>query len=120
MKTKNFSIREFECKCGCGTNGVTFLLMTNLQKIRDTIKQKLFVNSGVRCQMQNEYVGGAKNSFHVKGMAADLRPEKISPNELYNVINELFPNSYGLIVYDTFVHFDTRLKRYRDDRRTKK
>lgn len=43
-----------------------------LQPARDDYGKPIHVNSGYRCQELNAKVGGKKNSYHLKGMAADL------------------------------------------------
>lgn len=44
-----------------------------LQVIRDEYGKPLIVTSGFRCDKLNKAVGGAKNSQHTKGEAADIR-----------------------------------------------
>lgn len=43
-----------------------------LQQARDDYGKPIHVNSGYRCAALNAKVGGKKNSYHLKGMAADL------------------------------------------------
>lgn len=51
-------------------------LRTLVEKILDPLRMDMgypiHVNSGYRCPALNEAVGGAKNSQHMKGMAADI------------------------------------------------
>ena len=44
-----------------------------LEEIRDEFGKPIVVNSGYRSPEHNKNIGGAKNSYHVKGMAADIR-----------------------------------------------
>ncbi|WP_418308481.1 YcbK family protein, partial [Parasutterella sp.] len=46
-----------------------------LEEIRDEFGKPIVVNSGYRSPEHNKNIGGAKNSYHVKGMAADIRPQ---------------------------------------------
>jgi hypothetical protein len=48
------------------------LAETVLQPIRDEFKQPIKVSSGFRCPKVNSLVGGAKNSDHIFGAAADI------------------------------------------------
>lgn len=49
------------------------LLATNiLQPLRDAWGQPIVVSSGYRCEKLNKAVGGAKNSQHLFGEAADI------------------------------------------------
>ena len=44
-----------------------------LQVIRNELKLPIIINSGYRSTEVNAAVGGASNSFHMKGLAADIR-----------------------------------------------
>ena len=44
-----------------------------LDPLRKLWGEPIIVNSGFRCAKLNKLVGGAKNSQHTKGMAADIR-----------------------------------------------
>ena len=112
--TKNFSRKEFECKCGCGSNRIDPLLVETLQVIRDTAGGALTVTSGVRCPRHNSKVGGVPDSQHVLGKAADIvwgRPA----GDLYNIIYRLYRQGkiqhlgfLKLYSEKNFVHIDVR------------
>ena len=62
--------------------------------ILDTLREKngkpINVSSGYRCSELNELVGGAKNSQHKKGLAADITAGSISENKkLFDLIIKL-------------------------------
>ena len=114
--TKNFHLSEFHCKDG---TQVPFNLACNviqlasaLQIIRDTIKQPLYINSAYRTPEHNKKVKGAKNSYHLKAMAADLSSKTFTPFKLFTFIDELINNKKipqgGLFIYPGFVHYDIR------------
>ena len=44
-----------------------------LQTIRNELHLPIIVNSGYRSKEVNEAVGGVSSSYHVKGLAADIR-----------------------------------------------
>lgn len=44
-----------------------------LQPLRDHLGRPVVISSGYRCRELNEKVGGAKNSQHMRGEAADIR-----------------------------------------------
>lgn len=44
-----------------------------LQIIRNELQLPIIVNSGYRSKEVNESVGGVSSSYHVKGLAADIR-----------------------------------------------
>ena len=70
--TKNFDVKEFGCKCGCGFNIIDQRVMNMAQTIREALGVPVRVNSGCRCEKHNAKVGGVKGSNHTLGLAADL------------------------------------------------
>ena len=63
-----------------------------LQPIRDAWKAPIVITSGYRCPKLNAAVGGAKNSQHAVGEAADIRTvsdSKAENKKLFNVILKL-------------------------------
>ena len=81
MLSENFSLRELtrtnyeECQDEPGTDekrNLAMLAQRVLQPLRDTWGDKLKVNSGYRSLLLNAHVRGAKNSYHLRGLAADL------------------------------------------------
>lgn len=62
-----------------------------LDPIRSLYGKPIYVNSGFRCGTLNELVGGAKNSDHLYGRAADITTGNLEENKkLWNVILFLF------------------------------
>lgn len=103
--SKNFRLDEFKCKCGkCDPVLVDDQLIAWLQKIRDHFGKSVNINSGYRCVKHNASpeVGGSPTSHHVKGMAADIRVEGITPAEVAKYAESIGIQRIGL--YDTFVH----------------
>lgn len=47
--------------------------MEYLNKVREEFGEPIYVNSGYRCPELNKAVGGSKNSYHMTGLAVDLR-----------------------------------------------
>lgn len=47
-------------------------LVDGLEKVRTLLGYPLRINSGFRCQALNAAIGGASNSQHMAGMAADF------------------------------------------------
>ena len=106
--TKDFTRNEFRCKCGCGADWINCWLVHDLQKIRDAIGQRVIVTSGVRCCRHNLAEGGHNHSRHVRGLAADIYVEGMMPEVLMDVIQCVLKGSYGLGVYQNFVHYEYR------------
>ena len=58
------------------------LLVENvLDPLREAWGHPIIVTSGFRCKLLNDMVGGAKNSQHTTGMAADIRTLSDLPQE---------------------------------------
>jgi len=106
--SKNFSRWEFQCKCGCGYDTVDYLLLSELQKLRDELNSAISINSGSRCKNHNSNVGGSSRSMHVQAKAADIVVSGYTSKEVFDILTCRFPNYYGKGLYNSFVHFDVR------------
>ncbi len=104
--SKNFQVKEFACKDGTDTILIDSELVTVLQKIRDHFGAPLTITSGYRTASHNAAVGGASNSYHMKGMAADIKVQGVSPRQVAAYAELLGVRGIGL--YSTWVHVDTR------------
>lgn len=74
------------------------------------IGKPLSITSGFRCNRHNKAVGGAEQSFHTLGMAADVScPAGVSPRNWRSSPEEipLFCEG-GIGVYASWVHLDVR------------
>ena len=124
--TKNFNIKEFECKCGCKMPEFVkkniIELAENLQIIRDEVGRLDLTNS-YRCKDHNSDVGGSTSSQHLVGKAADVKSESIKPKEMAQIVNDLMKNEKiktgGIGIYNTFTHIDIRGVRARWSKTTK-
>ena len=73
--TRNFSKREFACKCGdcqCDGSGMSKDFVNRLQRTRDRYGKPISVNSGVRCTAHNKDEGGKPDSEHLDGEGGDI------------------------------------------------
>ena len=120
--SRNFSRKEFECKCGCGFFKENPLLVATLQRIRDYANEKgsssgefsVIVNSGCRCAKHNAASGGVRNSKHLRGEAADIRIPGWESERLLNLIKRMVREDvvyigYAYKINDTAVHVDVRI-----------
>ena len=117
----NFQRHEFACKCGnnCGHIAVDIVLLELLQNVRDHFSKPITITSGNRCPEHNTNINGSKTSQHMKGLASDIQVKDTTPETVYNYIESMFINKYGLGLYDTFVHIDVRENYARWDNRSK-
>lgn len=113
MISDHFSRSEFACKCGCGFDTVDTELMDILIFVRENFDSPVTITSGCRCKSHNAAVGGAPDSQHLYGRAADIQVKGYSPHEVASVINHEWPDQYGLKVYSSWVHVDSRGEKWR-------
>lgn len=112
--TKNFTLRELT-KTNTGIANVPNakelqaliqLCGKVLQPLRDMYGEPITVNSGFRSQQVNSAVGGAKNSQHSKGEAADITVHTKEGNrELFELIKSELDYDQLINEYDySWVH----------------
>jgi uncharacterized protein YcbK (DUF882 family) len=119
--TEHFSLREFHCKDG--TPYPLEWIKTRLKPlcealeiIRKVTGKPLVILSGYRTKEWNKKVGGANESYHTKGMAADFTPVGFDIVRLGNIIDTYQKNGVlprgGLHVdkEKNFIHIDIRGK----------
>lgn len=116
-----FTREEFRCQCGgkyC--NGFHVEPDETMVRLCNEIRRRSGVpilirdagGSGLRCPQWNATIpGAATNSYHTKGMAADLHPRGKTPAQLYDiaeaVMAEMIPGRGGLGLYSWGIHVDT-------------
>ena len=61
-----------------------------LDPLREAWGSPIIVTSGYRCEELNKRVGGVKTSYHLRGMAADIRPRNGLVDKLYALIGHLY------------------------------
>ena len=107
-KIKHFKLKEFACK-HCGEIKVDISLLEKLEQLRTAIGNRpIYINSGYRCPTHNRNVGGAKNSQHMYGKAADIRVKDMSPRTLEKFADTVFYNGGVGMGGQNIVHVDTR------------
>jgi len=125
---RTFDPPDFRCRCGdCAAHKRVVpalrLVHERALLIWDELERqlrrgvRLQVNSAVRCDRYNTAVGGAKNSYHLRGMALDLTPTAgCSVAQLFEAARVVrgdaspeHPQRTGAIGhYKTFIHQDVR------------
>ncbi len=100
MITANFSLREMIHSDTAVKHGIRnvpnekqignlkALCENVLQPLRDKLGKPIKVTSGFRCPELNAHkdIGGAKNSQHTRGEAADIKVDGYTANELFHLI----------------------------------
>jgi len=96
---KNFKVYEFACNCGCSPILIHPLLGQGLGLIRNYIGEAIKINSAYRCSKHNYKVGGHPNSFHMLGLAADIRTISKQNMEKLYLISLSIPEIGGVGKY---------------------
>lgn len=103
--SRNFNTKEFRCKCGCGKVRVDPRLVKGLQCMRDNYGGPIKITSGFRCEAHNEAVGGASDSAHLVGAAADLSVE--TSKQRFRLVREAVNAGFTRIgIGSTLIHVD--------------
>lgn len=110
---KHFKVKEFACKDGSPVVFIDENLVTILDILRNKLGKPVIITSGYRTPEWNKRCEGAKYSYHMRGMAADIRVDGITPKKVANELNAIVPDECGIIVYNSWVHFDVRTAKYR-------
>ena len=114
--TKNFTKAEFDSKDGAVMPMYVYSnvlkLAGELQRLRDVVNKPIRINSAYRSPEHNAKVGGAVNSQHLFGRAADITIKDFTPKQVFDLIEGMivFGDMLqgGLGLYKTFVHYDVR------------
>ncbi len=110
--TKHFKPSELACS-HCGEVKLNSELLAVLELVRHKFNAPVIITSGYRCETHNERVGGEDGSKHLHGIAADIVVKGVHSHEVYDFLNGVFPNSYGLGKYAGFTHIDIRANKGR-------
>ena len=102
---KNFSPRELACK-GTGAIFVDEVALDKLQELRDKLGVPLLITSAYRSPEHNKRVGGAKDSYHMKGVAFDIRMENQDPHAFELAAREVGFRGIGYYTKQGFMHID--------------
>ena len=111
---KYFKRSEFACKCGKHCDGFPvepdMELVKTLEAIREHFGVPVTISSGIRCETHNSSpsVGGATNSQHLYGTAADIKVKGVAPEKVAAYAETLLPQTGGIGRYKTFTHIDVR------------
>lgn len=109
------------CRCGCGFDTMDAELMNVLLDLKKHFHNPIVhINSGCRCLEYNEkvqkgtnpdYIPYSSKSQHMKGRAADVTLEGVTPEAVYDYLSRKYEGKFGVGKYLSFVHIDTRTGR---------
>ena len=117
---KNFKLSEFFDSIAADRNGIKNepsideratierninLLVDNvLDPIRDKFCAPVIITSGYRCPQVNKLVGGANNSQHMSGYAADFHIKGFT----YLMMRQVFLNIYDTMDFDHLIYYRSK------------
>ena len=107
MITPHFNLSEFACPC-CKRVMLHPKLLAKLVELRDVLKKPVYITSGYRCFEYNRKVGGVANSYHLTGLAADIKVKDINLIELLGCAEEIDFTGIGFYEKKNFLHLDVR------------
>lgn len=102
--SNNFTLVEFASKDGADKVLVHPALILLVQDIRDHFKVPVHITSRYRTQTHNRNIGGASNSRHMYGLAADIIVRGVESSLVQNYAIKIGAGGVGR--YPTFTHVD--------------
>ena len=111
----SFSPEILACPC-CGELEFNPLLYDGLKELNWWVMRPVVITSGYRCSDHNVAIDGHPNSYHVKGMAADLYIPELSFGaalELVLAVDQFREGGIGLDPGNKAFHLDVRYKQAR-------
>jgi len=83
-------------------------LLAKLVELRNILESPVYITSGYRCFKYNQKVVGVTNSYHLIGLAADIKVKDINLIELLGYAEEIDFNGIGFYEKKNFLHLDVR------------
>jgi len=110
---KYFNLSEFACPC-CRRVMLHPKLLRKLVELRNIVERPVYITSGYRCPKYNYQIGGVVNSYHLIGLAADIKVKDISLIDLLEICENVGFAGIGFYEKKNFLHLDVRpIKRSR-------
>jgi len=111
--SEHFNYQEFLCKCPeCSKNGeykIHLGLVGALELLEIKLNKKVRIKSSYRCEEVNEKLGGNHKSFHLRGKAAHIYVDGMTPQDVFRAARDIPEvKGLGLNVDEGSVHIDLR------------
>ena len=105
---RDFDSRKKDCSCGSSLR-ISLGLVGIIEALRAQLNQRIEIVTGYYCPDCRDRQYGIKRDFHHIGVAADIRIENMSCEELF-LVAETYPELKGIGINfdDNHVHIDTR------------
>ena len=114
--SENFKLHEFlahddpEQPSGTALRYLSQLCEDVLEPLRSHLKVPIIITSGFRSPSHNAKIGGAKNSLHTTGMAADIAVGQLDKQIRVAAFLSKIPEVGGIGLYESkgIIHVDIR------------
>lgn len=103
----HFNLSEFACPC-CQKVMLHPLLLWKLVELRKIVERPVYITSGYRCSSYNRKIGGVANSYHLIGLAADIKVKDINLIGLLEICENVDFAGIGFYEKKHFLHLDVR------------
>ena len=104
----HFSKKDFICQ-DSGKFKISLGLVGALEELRAKTKKRITIIKGFECPDVAEKKGQIKRNLHVKGLAADIKIEGMTPIEIIKSAETIESiTGIGLNIENDYVHIDTR------------
>jgi len=115
--SENFRLIEAASRDGSDLVLISRPLVFLLQEIREHFNKPVIIRSWYRSPEHNDATrNSSKNSYHVRGMAADIQVRGVDPEQVAEYAESLHVGGIGR--YDTFTHVDVGAPGRRWDQRS--
>lgn len=108
--TKNFTRKEFACKCGCGDDEMDLEFINRLQSLRELCGFPIIISSGKRCPEHNAKVSSTgKTGPHTTGKAVDISVDRTKAHKVLKMALRLGFTGIGVQQKgkSRFIHIDS-------------
>jgi uncharacterized protein YcbK (DUF882 family) len=105
--TPHFNLSEFACPC-CKRVMLHPKLLAKLIELRKIIERPIYITYGYRCPRYNHQIGGIVNSYHLIGLAADIKVKDISLIDFLEICEEIGLGGIGFYKKKNSLHLDVR------------
>lgn len=106
--TAYFRLVEFRCRCnrlGCDAKPMDLDFLKLLNQLREAWAFEMIIASGARCAVHNAEVGGAPDSMHLLGKAADIKANPTSAKAIASLAAKM--GFGGIGVGKSLIHLDS-------------
>jgi hypothetical protein len=108
LLSTNFRVGELSASDGARYARIAVELVGALQRLRDRVAAPVQINSGYRHPALNATAGGATESQHMTGRAADIRSPGLAPLDFAGIALQELGCNIGIGLGQNYIHVDLR------------